>query len=77
MYDYEPECLNCSHRANAWVGRATKGCPATDHCDLDPRLEILVYPDHVETPPGCPLVLAEVERMVEARINAGQTRKGE
>jgi hypothetical protein len=51
-----------------------RGSPATDSCDLDPRIEILVYPDHVETPEGCPLLLAEVDRMVEKRINGEVAR---
>ena len=63
-YELEPECLNCSYRS-------------TDRCDLDPRIEIAIYLDHVETPEGCPLLLEKVNEMVKARLTAGQTRKGD
>lgn len=75
IYDYKPECLTCPHRAELWDGRDHQE-PWMDKCDLDDRIEILVYWDHVETPPGCPLVLAAVNEAAERRIDQQRPTEG-
>jgi len=70
-YDYEPECQTCEHRKEVWDG-TTDPEPWIDRCDLDERIEILVYWDHFETPPGCPLLLERVNEMVEKRLKGGR-----